>query len=464
MAGTVVPEGRAEADCVAEVMRRERIYRRLLALADALAMSATVMAVALVYRVSLDLVVIALPMIAILVAKLQGLYDRDEMVIGKSTLADWRPLLVTAAIDAIAVDLLWPELTGWAHGGGMRLFVLTVVLILALGLVLRKLARALARRLAAPERCLIVGGAPECGELAERIAALRAVQLVGSFSAEQMRRPLSELRARMADWGVHRLVIVPDGQTPDLAVLEFVRAAKLAGLRVSLFPTLLAAVGGCTVFDELDGVTLLGVPRFGLSRSSRALKRAFDVAVAATALIVLSPLLAAVSLVIALGDGLPVLFCQTRIGRQDRPFTMLKFRTMVIEAERLRAQLQQRNEAGDGLFKLTDDPRVTRIGRWLRRCHVDELPQLLNVLAGDMSLVGPRPLIPEEDQRLSGSDRYRLHLTPGITGPWQVRGPLNTTLAEMAKLDYLYISNWSLWRDLEILLRTAGRMLMLRGQ
>jgi lipopolysaccharide/colanic/teichoic acid biosynthesis glycosyltransferase len=134
-----------------------------------------------------------------------------------------------------------------------------------------------------------------------------------------------------------------------------------------------------------------------------------------------------------------------------------------VDAEAMKAELLELNEAGLGLFKIADDPRVTKLGKHLRRAHLDELPQLLNVLQGQMSLVGPRPLVLEEDGLLAGGDRYRLHLTPGMTGPWQIRGPMRTPLSEMVKLDYLYISNWSLWQDIDILLKTAVRVFRRAG-
>jgi lipopolysaccharide/colanic/teichoic acid biosynthesis glycosyltransferase len=158
----------------------------------------------------------------------------------------------------------------------------------------------------------------------------------------------------------------------------------------------------------------------------------------------------------------PALFRQRRIGRDDEEFEMLKFRTMADGADGQKAKLRALNEA-DGLFKIAEDPRITRIGRLLRRTALDELPQLLNVLRGDMSLVGPRPLVPEDDQGIVGWQRRRLHLTPGITGHWQVLGSARVPLQEMVKIDYLYGANWSLWGDVKLLLRTIGYIMSRRG-
>jgi lipopolysaccharide/colanic/teichoic acid biosynthesis glycosyltransferase len=158
-----------------------------------------------------------------------------------------------------------------------------------------------------------------------------------------------------------------------------------------------------------------------------------------------------------------VLFRQTRVGRNGHRFEMLKLRTMSHDADQMKDALRDRNEASGGLFKIANDPRVTRVGRRLRNLSIDEMPQLINVLRGDMSLVGPRPLIVEEDERVTGFDRRRLHLTPGMTGRWQILGSARIPLPEMVKIDYLYVASWSLWVDVKILLETVNFVLRRRG-
>jgi lipopolysaccharide/colanic/teichoic acid biosynthesis glycosyltransferase len=170
-------------------------------------------------------------------------------------------------------------------------------------------------------------------------------------------------------------------------------------------------------------------------------------------MILLWPLLAAFALAIKLTSPGPVLFRQKRIGRGGVEFDMLKFRTMADGADAHKRHLLELNEA-DGLFKIANDPRVTPVGRFMRRRSLDELPQLWNVLRGQMSLVGPRPLVPEDDARVYGWQRQRLQLVPGMTGAWQLLGSTRAPLHEMVKLDYLYGTNWSLWADIKILLRT----------
>jgi len=206
----------------------------------------------------------------------------------------------------------------------------------------------------------------------------------------------------------------------------------------------------------------MGVRRFDLTRSSAAFKRAFDLFGASLGLLAVSPLLIIFAIAIKLDSRGPVFFRQQRVGRHGHRFHMLKFRTMVPDAEAMKDSLRHRNEA-DGLFKIAEDPRVTRVGRLLRRTALDELPQLLNIVRGEMSLVGPRPLVIDEDNRVEGWHRRRLELMPGMTGPWQILGPARVPLREMVAIDYLYVANWSLWTDVKILLRTVPHVIGRRG-
>jgi lipopolysaccharide/colanic/teichoic acid biosynthesis glycosyltransferase len=197
-------------------------------------------------------------------------------------------------------------------------------------------------------------------------------------------------------------------------------------------------------------------------------KRAVDVAGAFVGLVLLSPVLLAIALLIRLDSPGPVLFQQARRGHRGRPFRMLKFRTMVADAESRLVDLESCNESAGGvLFKLHDDPRVTRLGQFLRRSSLDELPQLINVLKGEMSLVGPRPLQVRDSDRLLALDpqsyAHRLQVIPGLTGPWQVGGRSELDYQEMVQLDRDYAENWSLGRDLRILGKTFLVVLLRRG-
>jgi exopolysaccharide biosynthesis polyprenyl glycosylphosphotransferase len=194
-----------------------------------------------------------------------------------------------------------------------------------------------------------------------------------------------------------------------------------------------------------------------------AFKHLFDFCAAAIGVVLLAPLLLLVSVTIVLTMGRPIFYRQPRAGLRGRPFQMLKFRTMVPDAEQHRSALAAQNEMSGPVFKVSDDPRVTRLGRILRRTSIDELPQLLHVATGTMSLVGPRPLPLDEQQQIHGWHRRRLAMRPGITGLWQTSGRSDTTFERWMELDLQYVDQWSLWLDLKILLRTVPVVLLQRG-
>jgi exopolysaccharide biosynthesis polyprenyl glycosylphosphotransferase len=208
-------------------------------------------------------------------------------------------------------------------------------------------------------------------------------------------------------------------------------------------------------FEELDGTPVYSLVSGPDRVVALVVKRAFDIVVAGLALIAGSPLLLGIALSIRLRDGAPVLFRQTRIGLHGRRFEMFKFRTMSIDAEQRLEGLRQHSEINGAAFKITQDPRVTRSGRFLRRMSLDELPQLWNVLRGDMSLVGPRPALPREVDSYDLWHRRRLSMKPGITGLWQVSARRSANFDTWAQLDLSYIDRWSLWLDIKILARTV---------
>ena len=277
---------------------------------------------------------------------------------------------------------------------------------------------------------------------------------MGAAAGNQLKLAEQAIHDLADRFSLNRLIVQSGDSLTEGRTLDLVRSAKAAGVHVTICPGVLAAVGSSVVFDEVWGLPLLGVPRFGLTRSSAFMKRCLDLAGAGFWLILCAPLLAVIAIRIKLDSEGPVLFRQTRIGRGGEPFEILKFRTMVVDAEQRKADLHALNE-NVGLFKIGEDPRVTKVGRQLRKNSFDELPQLINVLRGQMSLVGPRPLILDEDKQIQGLDRRRLSITPGMTGHWQTLGAMNIPMKEMTKLDYMYVANWSLWNDIKILLRTA---------
>jgi lipopolysaccharide/colanic/teichoic acid biosynthesis glycosyltransferase len=192
------------------------------------------------------------------------------------------------------------------------------------------------------------------------------------------------------------------------------------------------------------------------------LKRCLDVTFAAASLVLFAPVMAVIALAIRLDSKGPVLFRQTRVGQDGRRFLLTKFRTMVPDSDRLVAELMEKSVDPDWLI-IEDDPRVTRVGRFLRRSSLDELPQLWSVLKGEMSMVGPRPLSERDDEGVQGWERHRLDLVPGLTGHWQVLGRTTIPFREMIEIDYAYVTNWSLWLDLKLLIRTVPAVLRRRG-
>jgi exopolysaccharide biosynthesis polyprenyl glycosylphosphotransferase len=238
-------------------------------------------------------------------------------------------------------------------------------------------------------------------------------------------------------------------------------ALEQTGTELCVAPALLDVAGPRTTIRPAAGLTLLHVDHPQLVGIRLVLKALFDRFVAAAALILLAPLFAALAIAIRLSDGGPALFKQVRVGKGGRVFRIYKFRTMVVDAEQRRAQLIEQNDLDGVLFKLRRDPRITPIGARLRRWSIDELPQFVNVLLGDMSLVGPRPALPDEAAKYADHVRRRLAVKPGVTGLWQVNGRSDLSWDESVRLDLRYVENWSFALDLQILWKTTS--VMLRG-
>jgi exopolysaccharide biosynthesis polyprenyl glycosylphosphotransferase len=459
------------------VLARDARFRRALAAADVTAVTLTIAAMlGIAGALPRPGGLLALPLV-IAVAKVAGLYDRDENLLSKTTLDELPILFQVATISALVVWLAEPALVSTRLG---RPAVAGLWGGLVVGLPLaRACARRLVLRSTPPERCLVLGDQSSAEQLAAKLAqsVLSGAVVVGyiplsggrGWNAEPPREgklPLlgSTTNLPVALWD-HRIerVVIDSSTTPTSdRLLDKIRLIKSVGVKVSLLPRLLEVVGWSVALDDVEGVPMMGVRGYGLTQSSRFLKRALDMGGSLAALVLLAPLLLAIAVAVKLTSRGPVLFRQARVGKGGRTFHLLKFRTMYEGAEEQKHELMALNEA-DGLFKIADDPRVTPLGRLLRRCSLDEAPQLINVLLGEMSLVGPRPLVVEEDSRIQGWLRRRLDVTPGMTGIWQVLGSARVPLHEMVKLDYLYRANWSLWLDIKILLRTVPFVFARRG-
>ncbi len=397
-----------------------------------------------------------------------GLYQRDARVLNKSTLDEAPVLFRAATMTALIAFLIGSGLLEQPLGAKVVGFLWVALAVCVPAW--RTTARAIVRELLPPERCLVLGDDARGLEIASKLQGTLGLKtdLVGvlPISASDVRADRAAGSDTLAEavqaLDVHRIVVAADAGSPA-DELETIQAAKALGVKVSVLPRVLEVVGSSASYDYVDGFTILGVPRFGISTGHRMLKRGFDIAGSLILLLLMSPLLTLITLAVALTSPGPVFFRQTRIGRNGHAFSMLKFRSMQHGADKLKDGLRDRNEQ-EGLFKIAEDPRITRVGRVLRRTSLDELPQILNVLRGEMSLVGPRPLVPDEDRQIHGWHRRRLHLTPGMTGPWQVLGSSRIPLREMVTIDYLYVANWSLWNDAKILMRTVAVVLARRGR
>ena len=470
-AGIAVSRLLVESTAHEAVRRRERVFRRALVAADLLA---GLLAIGLADRIfgaaGPGKTAFALLPLIVVINTTTGLYRRDELLLRKSTLDEAPALFHAATLTTVVAFLLESALLRTPIGA--QVVAVTWLGLAVLELASRVGARAIARHTTPPERCLLVGDAAIADRVRAKLHASPNVKATfvgwvpidgrpGKTTARTLGPP-DELERIVAEHDVHRVIVAGDAGEHQ-RVLDAIQSTKAMGIRVSVLPRMFEVVGSSAAFDYLDGLTILGVRRFGLSPASRRVKRAFDIAGSACSLVLLAPLLGAIALVVKCTSPGPVLFRQTRVGRDGQTFEMLKYRSMHDGADARKAELLERNES-DGLFKIADDPRITRVGRFLRKTSLDELPQLVNVLRGQMSLVGPRPLVVEDDRRVEGWYRRRLHLTPGITGEWQVFGAARIPLREMVTIDYLYVSNWSLWADVKILLRTIPCVVGRRGQ
>ncbi|MBJ7354227.1 MAG: sugar transferase [Thermoleophilaceae bacterium] len=442
---------------------RDSLLRRSLAVGD-------VLAVLLAYTVAFELTGRPLDRWTLLAAlfvapvnKLLGLYDRDAHVLNKTTI-DELPKLFDSAVVLAFVAAGVNDLVG-AQPGSLSARVLLALVLLTTGALVasRVLSRRFVRSIAADERCIVVGDDDASESLRRKLALSPTVgaTIVGRTSIDACRRSDRDVREAIAQYSVDRLLVCPQGHDPD-EVSDAIRAIRSFRVKISVVPPIADTIGAAIERDQVSGTDLVGLKDTQLSSSSRAVKRTLDIFVAGTALILLAPAMLAVAIAIRLDSAGPAFYRQRRIGRDGLPFVMLKFRTMVDGADRQQAALREHNESV-GLFKLAEDPRITRVGHFLRRTSVDEVPQLFNVLRGDMSLVGPRPLVPDEDENICGWYRRRSQITPGMTGAWQLHGPVRIPLDEMVKLDYTYVATWSIWADLKILSQTVPHVLGRRG-
>jgi exopolysaccharide biosynthesis polyprenyl glycosylphosphotransferase len=437
---------------------RDALLRRVIATADV----ATVVAVSLVVFFSgggtnsAVLLLLSAPA-WIVVAKISGLYDRDHRTLRHLTVDELPWIIVWAFGSTAFLTLLTAPFPTLDIDSANRLRIW--VAAIGLGFLFRATARALWRRVTPPQRVLIVGD----GALAE--AVVRKLELFPDIHAV-----IAGEIASCVDLGdqldeldnVDRVVIACSELNEEL-LEELLPACRLRGVKLTVVPPTRGMFGTATHLGHIADLPLLDYNTWDISRVTKALKRVFDVAASIAGLILLSPFLALGALAIVLDGGFPIFFRQTRAGEGGRPFQMIKFRTMVRDAEAMLPELVAFEQLADPMFKLPNDPRVTRVGQLLRKTSIDELPQLVNVLRGDMSIVGPRPEQVDLVERYLPEHQFRLAVKPGVTGPMQVYGRGQLTFAERLAVEREYVENLSLARDLRIVLLTLPAVIGRRG-
>jgi exopolysaccharide biosynthesis polyprenyl glycosylphosphotransferase len=406
-------------------------------------------------------------------AKLFGLYDRDEQHADYSTVDDLVRVFLLATVSAFGVVQI-ASLTGTSAAGRAKLTTFwlgAIVLVSAARIV----ARAVARRSPAYVQKTIIVGAGEVGQLVARKLHQHpefGIDIVGFVDADPLgnRHPAVEhvrvlggperLRELVAEHGIQRVIFAFSRSGPDVS-LPLVRRLRDMSVQVDVVPRLFEVIGPKLGFHSLEGLVLMGLPPVRLSRSSTALKRVVDVTGATLGICLTLPLFLVIGLLIKFDSPGPMFFRQRRLGRDMREFTMLKFRTMRVDTDDaphrafIAATMDPTARAeANGLYKLARDDAVTRVGRFLRATSLDELPQLLNVVRGDMSLVGPRPCLPYETETFAAHHFDRFLVPAGITGLWQVSARGRSTFGESLELDVLYAKSWSLGLDFALLART----------
>ncbi len=332
-------------------------------------------------------------------------------------------------------------------------------------------SRHIARRLPLPGRAqttrvLIVGSGKVAKRVADRLSRVESLEVVGMADddpgpGEEVLGPISELVRLVDEYRVDR-VLVAFSRTPSTATLSNLRDLR-GRVGVSVVPRMFEMLSWRSNLEEIYGIPLLHVAPASLSVSARVIKRTIDLVISSAILLILSPVLITAAIAIKATSPGPVFFRQPRWGRRGETFYIYKFRSMRTDAEDVREQLRETNEVDGPLFKVREDPRITKVGGFLRRTSIDELPQLINVLKGDMSLVGPRPFVPSEAAQIDGAAARRYEVLPGMTGLWQVSGRSELSYEDLRHLDTVYVSSWSLWWDLRILAHTPAAVLRRSG-
>ena len=440
---------------------RDALLRRMLALGDAI--SALLASLSLGVLFGSDFAhllwsALFVPVWLVL-AKIQGLYDRDHRALRHVTVDELPAIFIWATMGTSLLSLVLARTPAGPVSAGEAVGAWLVVLSSAF--LLRVSARLVWRWITPPSRTLIVGG----GALGA--ATRRKIELFPDIHVEVVAEwddlPPDDFEAGADALGDLDRVILASQTIDEESIAGLVSYCRRRNMNLSVVPPVRGMLGTAVQLNHVADLPVVEYNTWDVSRSTLLLKRLLDVSLATVALVVVAPLAIPIALAIKLDSAGPVLFTQLRAGRNGRPFRMRKFRTMVSDAEKQLPELVPFDSLRDPMFKLAGDPRVTRVGRLLRRTSLDELPQLVNVLKGEMSFVGPRPEQVELVDRYTSEQLFRLAVKPGLTGPMQVYGRGRLTFEERLAVERDYIENLSVGRDLRILALTLSAVASGRG-
>jgi exopolysaccharide biosynthesis polyprenyl glycosylphosphotransferase len=414
---------------------------------------------------------LAATIVLLVVFKFQGLYyERNRVTWTDSTSVILGGSTIGIAIMIVAVFGFRPF--AYSRLIFVYLFIYVVLLLSFARLIELQIRGYLRRRGIGLERVLVVGGGAQGMLIMQNIVAKPELgyDVVG-FADDEREEDIGRFKALGKLDDVSRilrhtgvdLVIIALPSASHTRVVEIMMQCEKQNVGFRIVPDFFELSLRNVDIHEINGIPLIGMKPVSMGGLNLIIKRLIDIAASATVLVTISPIIALIAVAIKLDSSGPVLFTQERVGRGRRHFTCYKFRSMKHNAEQEIHQLTALNEASGAIFKMRNDPRVTRVGKVLRRLSLDELPQFYNILVGDMSLVGPRPPIPYELEKYDDWHFKRLEVSPGLTGLWQVSGRSHITFDEMVLLDIWYIENWSLSLDLKIMLRTIPAVLLARG-
>lgn len=439
-------------------LARDPLRRRMLAVADAGTVAAVCLALLVTSGAAATWSLLFAPVWLVL-AKLHGLYDRDHRALRHLTVDELPSIFIWATTGTVLLALFLRASTGSEVSMSVALAVWLVAVVVAA--TLRSLARYVWRRVTPAERVMIVGNGPIADATRRKLELFPDVHC--RLVAERRSLQPSELRERAQAISSIDRVILASNSIDEQLLARLVSLCRSRGIKLSVVPPARGIFATAAQLTFVADLPVVEYNTWDVSRSTLVLKRTLDVAIASLALFLLAPLLALIGALLFLAYGRPIFFAQTRIGANEKRFKMFKFRTMVRGAEGLRPSIVSLSELAEPVFKLPRDPRVTPLGRFLRKTSLDELPQLANVLRGDMSLVGPRPEEADVVDLYDDAHRFRLAVKPGLTGPMQVYGRGELTFQERLAVEREYIENLSLGRDLRILAMTVIPVLSGRG-